>query len=209
MAGTQSALRLIELTSARLCHDFSGLTSALDNALYGTDSSTPLDPDLQQLIRDTARAMADRLKLRRTAWGPDDQPLSVPHIEALARGLPERIRIDLTALPKAAVFPARTARIILNILLLAAEALPSGGMIHLGGGPEDLFVRISGPAAAWPPGFALCTIDEAAAQQALNDRHSLQLAMTTLLAHAVGIRLSLMLAAGASAEPPMLRLGGP
>ena len=78
----------------------------------------------------------------------------------------------------------------------------------LAGEPDDLFVQIAGPAAAWPAGMAICISDETEARSALTDGRSLQMALTALLAHSAGIRLSAVLAATARNEPPILRLGG-
>ena len=64
-----------------------------------------------------------------------------------------------------------TGRLVLNILLLAAESLPGGGLIALSGSPaSDVLVTIDGPRAAWPPGFAACLTDETAAWEALTAR---------------------------------------
>jgi hypothetical protein len=64
----------------------------------------------------------------------------------------------------------------------------------LAGDPDDLFIRITGPAAAWPTAMAVCLSDKNAARSALTERRSLQMALTALLAHAADIRLSVVLA---------------
>jgi histidine phosphotransferase ChpT len=198
MSGTNSALRLIELASARLCHDIGDLVGSLGHA--SADEPTPREK--------AAFALTARLELRRTAWVPDGEPVSLARIQSLSRGMPERITVDASALDQATVFPAATGRIVLNLLLLAADSLPSGGIVILAGTPDDLFVRIAGPAAAWPTGMATCLSDETEARSALTEWHSLQMALTALLAHAAGIRLSVLFAPTARNEPPILRLGG-
>jgi hypothetical protein len=97
---------------------------------------------------------------------------------------------------------------VLNVLLLAADSLPQGGRVTLAGGTGDLFIRIAGPAAAWPAGMGPCLVNEAEAQAALADGQTLQMAVTALLAHASGTRLSAMFPSASSAEPAILRLGG-
>ena len=43
---------------------------------------------------------------------------------------------------------------VLNLLLLAAESLPGGGIVALSGSPgKHVLVTIAGPRAAWPAGF--------------------------------------------------------
>jgi histidine phosphotransferase ChpT len=207
MSGTYGALRLIELTSTRLCHDISGLIGSLDHVLTTPADGATLDPTLEKMAFGTARALTTRLELRRTAWGPDGDPMPLTRVQRLAGGLPEQVTVDASALDQSAVFPAATGRIVLNLLLLAAESLPSGGTVVLAGDPADLFVRITGPAAAWPTGIAVCLSDETEARSALTERRSLQMALTALLAHAAGIRLSVLMSPTARNEPPILRLG--
>ena len=109
--------------------------------------------------------------------------------------------------PQPIVFPASLGRIVLNILLLAADSLPEGGQIMLAGTPEDLFIRIDGPAAAWPAGMALCLANEAEARSALTDGRHPQMALTVQLAHIADMRLSALLATHTQSEPAILRLG--
>lgn len=208
MSGTYGALRLIELASTRLCHDISGLVGSLERALAASESATAHELNIERVASVAAQALATRLDLRRSAWGPDGDPLSLPHLRHLARGLPEQVIVDTSALDQTALFPAATGRIVLNLLLLSADSLPSGGTVVLAGDPDDLFVRISGVAAAWPTGTAICLVDEAEARSALTDGRSLQMALTALLAHAAGIRLSVVMSPTARNKPAILRLGG-
>ena len=217
MSGTQGALRLIELTSARLCSDIGGLVGLLGRARPADPDASPDGPDQSRASRDPgtpdpAQALATRLELCRAAWGPQagqpSESLSLTHIRRLSGGLPERVNVDLSALQQQAVFPADGGRIVLNLLLLAADSLPAGGTVILAGSPDDLFVRITGRAAAWPDGIAVCLADETEARSALTEQRSLQMALTALLAHAAGIRLSLVLSPTAHHEPAILRLGG-
>jgi histidine phosphotransferase ChpT len=208
MSGTNSALRLIELTSARLCHDISGLVGSLGNAVAASADGSARTPAFRKAALDTAHALTTWLELRRAAWGPDAEPVSLTRIQSLAHGMPERVTVDASALGQGTVFPAATGRIVLNLLLLAADSLPSGGTIILAGAAGDLFVRIAGPAAAWPAGMAVCLSDETAARSALTELRSLQMALTALLAHAAGVRLSVLLSSATQNEPPILRLGG-
>jgi histidine phosphotransferase ChpT len=201
MSGTRGALRLIERTSARLCHALGGSVTQLNQLL-----SAQVRDDTA--VADAAKALTSQLNLRLAAWGPADQQLSLHHLTSLANGLSDQVAVDLSALPSAIVFPAALGRIVLNLLLLAADSLPDGGTVILAGAPSDLFVRIDGPEAAWPPGTALCLTNEAEAQIALTDGRNPQMALTALLAHASGIRLSALLAPATQNEPAILRLGG-
>jgi hypothetical protein len=202
MAGTLGALHLIERTAAHLCHALASPVGQLNQALSSTQTAA------DAALSEAAKALSDQLNLRQIAWRPAEQPLPLHQVTALARGLPSHLAVDFSALPPATMFAAGAGRIVLNILLLAVESLPNGGRVILAGAAEDLFVQISGAEAAWPPGMALCLANEAEAQAALADGRNLQMAMTALLAHAAGIRLSPVHAPTLKTEPAILRLGG-
>jgi len=202
MSGMHGALSIVELISARLWRDIHDLVESLDGAL-----SAP-GPEFGPGAQDTARTLLIRLKLRQAAWRPADGPVPLTDVKALARGLPERVGIDASPLDPDSVFAPETGRNVLNLLLLAAESLPSGGIIMLAGSVDDLFVRLAGPAAAWPAGLALCLSDASAAQSALTEPPGMQSALTALLAQEAGLRLSMVIPPVSRTEPPMLRLGG-
>lgn len=185
MSAHSEASRLIEMTSERLCRDIARADGR------GHD------------IAATSRA-----KLLEAAWGARESNLSAAAIVSLAAGLPAQISIDPSGLEPDCVFPAPVCRIVLNLLLLAADSLPSGGTVMLAGSPQDLFLRIDGPAASWPSGMGACVVDDAAATAALKAGGMVQMPLTTLLAHASGIRLSFVLSPSGQSEPAILRLGG-
>lgn len=205
MSGTDSTLRLIELTSATLCHDISGLVGSLGDAVSASVDGPARTLKLEKTALDM---LTMRLALRAAAWGPEGEPLTRAHMLSLGRGLLEHVMVDASALEQGIVFPAAAGRIVLNLLLLAADSLPYGGTVIVAGAPDDLFIRIAGPTAAWPPGMAVCLANETEARFALNEWRDPQMALTALLAHNAGIRLSVLLSPTAQNEPAILRLGG-
>jgi len=205
MSGTDSTLRLIELTAATLCQDISGLVGSLSNSITASHGGMAGPREGTETALDM---LATRLALRRAAWGPEGEPLPLARMRSLARGLPDHIGVDASALAQGTVFTAPAGRIVMNLLLLAADSLPHGGTVMLAGSADDLFVRIAGPNAAWSPGMAVCLANETEARFALNQWQNPQMALTALLAHAAGIRLSVLLASAAQTEPAILRLGG-
>jgi hypothetical protein len=195
MAGTHGALRLIERAAVSLCRALDDTASALDQATGSAENGA-------------AGALINQLQLWRAAWGPAENPVPLDRIIALAKGLPNGVVVDASALPGDMVCPAPLGRMVLNILLLAADSLPAGGQIVLAGTIDDLFVRIDGPTAAWPAGMALCLAQEAEAQSAFTDGRNLQMAVTASLAHATAMRLSALISPAGQFEPAILRLGG-
>jgi histidine phosphotransferase ChpT len=200
-------LRLAELLSARMSHDLGGTIGTLAAALELAIDETPEPSEALSLAVEAAEELRARLKLVRAAWGPAGEDLSPEAVHALAAGLHDdgRMTLDI-ALPDDAVIPAPTGRVVLNLLLLAREALPAGGVVTLTGTPDDLVVSIAGPRATWPAGLATCLTSEANAWAAVKDARSLQAPLTTLLARSLGLRLSLLLPGGPSTLLPMLRL---
>jgi histidine phosphotransferase ChpT len=205
------ALRVAELLCSRLCHDLAGPLGALIGVLEMAREEDPKS-EAVVLAEQTASDMVHRLKLLRAAWGEAVDDLDLDRLRSLAQGLSTARppQLDLTGLASDVVFPPRLARLVLNILLLAAESLPGGGFVALSGSPEShLLITISGPRAAWPPGFAASLVSEAAALDAASagPRH-LQAPLTALLARGSGCRLSMLMPAGggegANEVPPLL-----
>lgn len=202
-------VHVAELVCARLCHDLGGLLGALTGTLELLTEDDGANEAATVAI-DTAAMLAARLKLLRAAWAGTPEPLDLRHLAALAAGLANRrVMLDLDGLPPAAVFPAAMARLVLNLLLLAADSLPRGGVLRLDGTATDLIARLNGPGAAWPPGLAGMLADPASAWAALTEPRTLQAPLTALLARHHGLALSLLLPAGAARDAPPLRLRVP
>lgn len=201
------ALLLAETLAARLCHDLAGTANALIGAVEELRDA-PDDPaEALALAQDAGDALVRRLRLVRAAWGHGTAAMAVPEWLALAEGATRRgLRLEIDGLDRAAGFSTAGARLMLNLVLLAAEALPAGGTIHLAGHPDqDVVLRIAGPRAAWPAGLAAMLADRAAAAAVLADGgpRLLQATLTALIAHGSGQRVS-MLMGPPDTVPPLL-----
>jgi len=197
--GMDDPLRLSELVSSRFGHDISGLlgtlTGALELALEGAGAPSDALPAAVEAVTE----LNLRLQLLREAWAGNGAGLDLSQLDALARGLPgaHRLDLDLSALPAATVLPPRMARIVLNVLLLAAESLPRGGVIALAAADgSDILVTIIGLRAAWPAGFAACLADEDAAWAALSGPRDLLAPLVALLSRRLAVSVSLLLSSG-------------
>lgn len=203
MAARAEALRLAEAVATRLCHDLSGPIGSLNQALELAALELSCQGEAFALARQAAAELAHRIRLIRAAWGESDAPLALAGLRSLAKGL--RAELDLMDMPDGTVFGPPMARVLSNILLLANESLPQGGRIALSGSATDVFAVIEGPGANWPPGLPLCLTDEVAAMAAIADPRTLQMPLTALFAHGLGLRLSLLLG-GPKGVPAPLRL---
>jgi histidine phosphotransferase ChpT len=211
MTGMSETLRLAELLCARLCHDLSGPLGALIGVLEIAREEQP-EGETLALAEDTANELVQRLKLLRAAWGQHTDGMDLDQLRGFAECLSSsrRVLLDLAGLETGATFPPPAARVVLNLLLLAAESLPGGGIVALSGSPaHSILMTISGPRAAWPAGLAIWLNDEAAAAEAmLADPRRLQGPLAALLASGLGLRLSMLMPAGprddTEALPPLL-----
>ena len=206
MAAIKDALRLAELLCARLVHDLSSLAGSVRGVLELANEEASAPSQTLGVASDTAGELMLRLRLYRAAWGPDPQALPVAELHELSRGVTgaHRLTLDTAALPSDTVFPPAVGRLVLNLLLLSAQSLPVGGAIRLAGKENDVFVQILGPRAAWPPGMAACLVDEAVTLASLTSPRDIQMPLTALMAHASGLRLSMLM--GPGGDVPPLRL---
>lgn len=185
MAELGETVRLVELICARLCHDLGGLIGTVGNALdmLSEDAANSGD-EVLAFANSANKALTQRLRLMRTAWGPEVETLTLPAL--LRMTTPplsvRRIGVDSRALPSDCVFSAPMARVLLNLILLAGDCLPKGGTIVLLGEPADLLLRIDGPGAAWPPGFVACMRDPVTALAELTGSRGVQMPLTALFA---------------------------
>jgi histidine phosphotransferase ChpT len=209
-ANAGAALRIAELLCSRLCHDLSGITAAVIGALEIANEGLAGSEALL-VATDAAIELGGRLKLLRAAWGLAAAELDLESLQAYGASLTtsRRIQLDLTGLEPGAIFPPDAGRMVLNVLLLAADSLPRGGTVAISGSPAgDVVFTITGPRAAWPAGLGAFLADDAAAIEAMADNpRGLQAPLTALLALANGFGLSVP-APGAAQEgiAPPLRL---
>ncbi len=155
--------------------------------------------------------MVHRLRLLRAAWGDDNEVMTVAELRKHSLGLGHRrLEVRFDGIDPTAKFPADAARLVLNVMLLAAECLPHGDVIALNGdGSDGLLVSITGLRASWPPGFPICLTGPDAAWahmdgEADGQGRGLQCALTALIAHDVGLGISVLMAGKAEAAPPLL-----
>ena len=132
------ALHLAELLSSRLCHDLVGPVGAVRSGVeliseFGGDP----DPEAMELIATSANSSAARLQFFRLAYGLAGARADVPLTEA-ARMAGEvigsrRTRLDWPAEhTNDALAPAAGGiKVLLNVVLLASEALPRGGTVQV------------------------------------------------------------------------------
>lgn len=204
-------MRFAELLATRICHDLSGPLNTLMAALEIANEEPDGAAEALPMAGEASVVLGQRLRLVRAAWGGGGGPMTIDEVAALAAALPGRnLRLDLGELQAERRFSAPAARLVLNALMLAAEALPGGGVIQLSGDSQrQVMLQIAGETAAWPPGFIGYLSDPQAAERALNEAgdataRTLQGPLLALLASGLGLRVSVLFGAAVEAAPPLL-----
>lgn len=133
---SSSSVDFASLLCSRLCHDLLSPVGALNNGLELMADET--DPDMRQrcfeLLEQSARTSANKLKFFRLAFGSaggyGDTITSQEARSAIEGILNERTKLDwmieAPELPKAAV------KVMLNLALVAADAMVRGGQLDIG-----------------------------------------------------------------------------
>ena len=154
-----AALDLASLLCSRLCHDMLSPVGALSNGLELLREER--DPEMRkrcmELLEQSAKASADKLKFFRLAFGAAGgfgQMVAVHEARELITALigdSGRITLDWTVsseeLPKAAV------KTLLNLAAIGLEALVRGGTLEVGaeltGDASEIVIRAAGPRIAF------------------------------------------------------------
>lgn len=158
---TASSLDLASLLCSRLCHDMLSPVGALSNGLELLVEEK--DPEMRQrcfeLLEQSAKASADKLKFFRLAFGAaggfgDSVPVNEARalIDALA-GSNGRVAVNwmfgVDSLAKPAV------KTLLNLALIGLDSLVRGGTLDIGaevhGQAIEIVVRAAGQRVAFDP----------------------------------------------------------
>ena len=190
----RQAFDLASALCARLCHDLASPLGALAGALEVAIDDPAHGAEALDLADDAARGLVQRLSLLRAAWAGDCGGLDRAQLTDLARGLPGRVTADLSGLAPGPFTPA-ISRLLLNAMLLAADALRRGGAVVLAGSAEHgVTVEAQGASAAWHGDLATALHDPARLPPP--EPRTVQLPLVLELAKQAGMRLSSALATG-------------
>lgn len=181
-------LLLAQLVAGRVCDDVGSLLARARADLGLTGEAQPAPAAMEGV-----EALSRRLALLRACWGSSTPRMTPRTIVSLAEGLPgaHRLRLDLTGLPRRTALSSAMGRVLLNVLMLASECLPRGGVIAAAGQEDGrILVSISGTHAGWPREFSRLLNRPEAAWAALSRPESLLPPFVVLIAAHSGVRLS-------------------
>ena len=150
---TLEPLDLAALLSSRICHDVISPVGAIVNGLEVLEEEK--DEEMRgfalDLIKKSARTASARLQFCRLAFGAAGSAgasIDTGDAEQVARGLlaDERTQMEWEAVR--VLMPKNRVKLVLNLCLIAAAAIPRGGVItvRITGGEEapNIFVEASG-----------------------------------------------------------------
>lgn len=143
-----NAVDLASLLCSRLCHDLMSPVGALNNGIELLADEQ--DPDMREkcleLLADSARASANKLKFFRLAFGAAGgfgEEVDTHEAETALEGVfgPER-RIELGWVVSDGKLPKGAVKLLLNLALLAGDALVRGGRLDVGAERRDEAIEL-------------------------------------------------------------------
>lgn len=150
-----SPAEFASLMCSRLCHDLLSPVGALNNGLELLADET--DPDMRarclELLTDSARASANKLKFFRLAFGAAGgfgDSIDTREARAALEGLfGDHHKVKLGWMVEAPALPKPAVKVLLNLALIAGDALVRGGQLDVGAEVTasgiDIAVRGDGP----------------------------------------------------------------
>ena len=155
------SIEFASLLCSRLCHDLLSPVGALNNGLELMADET--DPEMRarclELLSDSARTSANKLKFFRLAFGsaggfgdavpPHEARVAIEGMFATAG------RVKVGWLVEEQLLDKLAAKILLNLALIAGDALVRGGQLDIGAetrpGVTEIVVRAEGPKVVLDP----------------------------------------------------------
>jgi histidine phosphotransferase ChpT len=150
-----NAADLASLLCSRLCHDLMSPVGALNNGIELMADET--DPEMRdkclELLGESARASANKLKFFRLAFGAAGgfgDSIDTHEAQTALEGVFGRERrIELGWMVPGDQLPKGAVKLLLNLALLAGDALVRGGRLDVGAEASDdtleLVIRADGP----------------------------------------------------------------
>ncbi|CAM8654368.1 MULTISPECIES: histidine phosphotransferase family protein [Sphingobium] len=161
MTNPTDSIEFASLLCSRLCHDLLSPVGALNNGLELMADET--DPEMRQrcldLLGDSARTSANKLKFFRLAFGsaggfgdavpPHEAKVAIEGMFATTG------RVKVGWLVEEQMLDKLAAKILLNLALIAGDALVRGGQLDIGAekrpGLTEIVVRGEGPKVVLDP----------------------------------------------------------
>ena len=152
---TISPVDFASLLCSRLCHDLLSPVGALNNGLelLADEHDLEMRQRCLELLNESARASANKLKFFRLAFGAAGgfgEMVDAREARAAIEGLfGDNHRVKLGWLVDDATLPKPAIKVLLNLALIAGDALIRGGQLDIAAesnnGAVEIVVRADGP----------------------------------------------------------------
>ena len=131
-----TAADLAALLCARICHDLVGPVGAMETGFSLLDDEDGLDmhEDALELIKVGAKQASAKLQFLRIAFGAGSSAPAIiasPELERLSRGVYPDGKITLSWDMQVDGLDKPAARVLLNLVMLAVQAVPLGGTVAI------------------------------------------------------------------------------
>jgi histidine phosphotransferase ChpT len=195
---TLEALDLAALLCSRVCHDLISPSGAIVNGLEVLEESK--DEETRnfalELIKKSARTASARLQFCRMAFGAAGSAsaqVDLGDAENVARGFVEDEKVKLCWNLSSALLPKNRVKLLLNMILVAAQSIPRGGLVTVEGDgpPEAMTFKIlaRGLNARIPQ--AVPALLAGLPDRGVVDAHAIQPFYTGLLGRTSGLAVSI------------------
>jgi histidine phosphotransferase ChpT len=200
---TLDALDLTALVCSRVCHDVISPVGAIVNGLevLADEKDEKMREVALDLIRKSAIQASARLQFARLAFGAAGSvgaQIDLGDAAEVAKGFFADERLQLAWNLPRALLPKNRVKLLLNLLMIAATAIPRGGTLTVdpvGDGESMGFrLRAEGPNARIPPKAEALLAGNPAETL---DAHVIQPYYAGLLARAGGLKVSIASEGGA------------
>ena len=138
-----SPVEFASLLCSRLCHDLLSPVGALNNGLelLADEKDPAMRERCMELLADSARTSANKLKFFRLAFGAAGgfgDLVDARELHGAVTGLlGENKRLELGWMVEEASLPKPAAKVLLNLAMIAGEALVRGGRLDIGAERSD------------------------------------------------------------------------
>ena len=152
-----NSVDLASLLCSRLCHDLMSPVGALNNGieLLGDEQDPEMRERCLELLADSARATASKLKFFRLAFGAGGgfgEEVSTGEARSALEGLVGSDgKVELGWMVASEKMPKGAIKLLLNLALIAGDALVRGGRLDVGAEGEEIAIRAEGPRIVLDP----------------------------------------------------------
>src|SRR4051812_10422890 len=162
-----NAVDLASLLCSRLCHDLMSPVGALNNGieLLADEHDADMRDKCMELLADSARASANKLKFFRLAFGAAGgfgEKVDTREAFGALDGLYGHDgKINLGWMVEAQALPKTAIKVLLNLALIAGDALVRGGQLDVGAEGSEIVIRAEGPRLILDPELRNALLGEA------------------------------------------------